>query len=42
MHDNEWREFGLTDDRLHPTINKIARLKAVGLTIGHVRADFLR
>ena len=42
MRNNEWREFGLTDDRLHPAINSITRLNATGLTIGHVEADFLR
>ena len=42
MRDSEWREFGLTDDRLCPAINMITRLKAAGRTIGHVGADFLR
>ena len=41
MRDSEWREFGLTDDRLCPAINMITRLKAAGLTIGHMGANFL-
>ena len=42
MCGNEWRELGLTDNRLRPVLNRIACLKAVGLTIKHVGDDFLR
>ena len=38
---NDWREVGLSDDRLRLTINRITRLKAARLTIEHVGADFL-
>ena len=37
----DWSAKGLTEDWLCPTINRITRLKAVGLTIEHVGADFL-
>ena len=33
---------GLIDDRLHPALNKISRLKAAELTTEQVGADFLR
>ena len=39
--DKEWSAFGLTNDRLRPAINIITRLKAAGITIEHVGADFL-
>lgn len=42
VHDNDWGEPGLTDDRIRPALNMVARLNAVGLTIEYVRDDFLR
>ena len=37
----DWSLRGLTEDRLHPVINRITRLATVGLTIEHVGVDFL-
>ncbi|KAE8795334.1 hypothetical protein D1007_29832 [Hordeum vulgare] len=34
--------LGISNDKFHPALNRITRLKAVGLTIQHVGADFLR
>ena len=39
---NDWRELSLTDDRPRPALNRIPRLKAAGLTIEQVGANFLR
>ena len=39
--DIEWSKLGLTDDRLRPMLNRITHLKASGLTVEHVGADFL-
>lgn len=41
MRGNDWSKLGLTDDRLRPVLNRIARLKAARLTIEQVGADFL-
>ena len=37
----EWSALGLSEDRLSPAINRITRVKAAGLTIELVGADFL-
>lgn len=37
----DWSDYGKCDDKLTPALNRIIRLKAAGLTIEMVGADFL-
>jgi hypothetical protein len=41
-HGKNWSDLGASDKKLGPALNRITRLKSIGLTIEMVGADFLR
>jgi hypothetical protein len=41
VHGKHWSDLGATDEKLGLTLNRITHLKAAGLTIEHVVADFI-